>query len=567
MKVVPHLPLHPFLFAAASVLALLAGSVNYAFVSDAYGLLAGTLGFALVIYLLAVLLRRRFDPVAAVIASIWVVGSLFYLQVFGGINRSVDGGFAMVRSLPIALAAMLLATLLAVRFARLAPFANTVLNVVALVMVATPAWQIASYQWHNAASYRLYNAEKAAAAMPQIASGREAPVKRRPDIYHFIFDRYPSEGVLSTHYGKDNRAIGQYLEARGFRLARESNSNYLKTGPSLASTFYMDYLDLFEASPPLDPNDWHPIFAMLKDHRVARFLKARGYEIVQFGSWWAGTYENTLADKNRPYGFSEFEMQYLRKTVLRPLFHALPDTPLTMRLDWDNGQCQRVPRQVEALKRMATENRDRPRYVFAHFLLPHGPYNFTADGGCLTGRESAERGEARGYLDQISYANIIIRDLARTLQESSGQPPVILIQSDEGPFPPRDGSIPWQDAEAQELEIKSGILNAYFFPNGDYGAIAKDITPVNSYRVLFNSYFDAGLPLLEDRIMAFPHDWEIYEYHDVTEKVRGARNARPISPTNRSEPAEADAVQPLASQSDGSKKVRSESLPRSEKSP
>ena len=70
---------------------------------------------------------------------------------------------------------------------------------------------------------------------------------------------------------------------------------------------------------------------------VARFLKARGYEFIQFGSWWAGTYKNAVADENRPHGFSEFGMIYWRGTALRPIFHALPDTPLTMRLDWSSS--------------------------------------------------------------------------------------------------------------------------------------------------------------------------------------------------------------------------------------
>ena len=68
-------------------------------------------------------------------------------------------------------------------------------------------------------------------------------------------------------------------------------------------------------------------------------------------------------------------------------------------------------------------------------------------------------------------------------------------------------------------------MNAYYFPNGDYGLLRPDITPVNSYRVLFDSFFGAGLPMLPDRIYAFPRDAEVYEYHDVTAAVRGETGA------------------------------------------
>ena len=75
-------------------------------------------------------------------------------------------------------------------------------------------------------------------------------------------------------------------------------------------------------------------------------------------------------------------MTYLRRTALMPVFHLLPDWPIAMRLDWDNAQCQRVARQVEEIKRLRGDG--RPIYVFAHILVPHEPYVFTLDGGCLT---------------------------------------------------------------------------------------------------------------------------------------------------------------------------------------
>ena len=62
----------------------------------------------------------------------------------------------------------------------------------------------------------------------------------------------------------------------------------------------MDYLDLFAGDPRLAGDDWHPVFEMLKDHRAARFLKARGYDYIQFGSWWVGTHDSDIADENHP---------------------------------------------------------------------------------------------------------------------------------------------------------------------------------------------------------------------------------------------------------------------------
>jgi hypothetical protein len=76
--------------------------------------------------------------------------------------------------------------------------------------------------------------------------------------------------------------------------------------------------------------------------------------------------------------------------------------------------------------------------------------------------------------------------------------------------------------------IKTSIINAYYFPNGDYSQLREDITPVNSFRALFNTYFGTSFPLLRDRIFVSPDEKRLYEFHDVTEAVR-AESRRSVS--------------------------------------
>jgi hypothetical protein len=474
-----------------------------------------------------------------VIASIWVVGCLYYGGLFEPLNRWLDGGYSMVRSLPFALLAMALLTVLAWRLASVMRPVHIVLNVIAAVLVVTPAWQAAAYQWQHRAAREAYDAERAAAAIPAIGAAQSSPAaaaERPPDIYHFIFDRYARADVLRRNFGIDDSGLGRFLEEHGFFVTTGSFSNYPKTGPSLASTFYMDYLDIL-AEADLDGGNWRPIFEMLDDHRVGRFLKARGYDFLQFGSWWDGTSYISSADENHPHGFSEFTAHYLRTSMLKPAFHLLPDTAVTMRLDWDNGQCQRVADQLRQIE--AVGARAQPTYVFAHILIPHGPYVFAADGDCLTQQEQAERGSRQGYADQVAYAGAIIREMVTALQ-SRADKPVIIIQADEGPIPEWDEPGPWHEASAEDLRIKTAIINAYFFPEGDYDLLYPDITPVNTYRALFDTVFGTQLGLLEDRVYVFPHGGELYDYYDVTEKVRStpaqndtvSRHQSPMSVTD-----------------------------------
>ncbi|MBW1933532.1 MAG: hypothetical protein JRI56_11115, partial [Deltaproteobacteria bacterium] len=42
------------------------------------------------------------------------------------------------------------------------------------------------------------------------------------------------------------------------------------------------------------------------------------------------------------------------------------------------------------------------------------------------------------------------------------------------------------------------ILNAMYLPGMDYSEISPAISPVNTFRLIFNHYFGADYPLLED---------------------------------------------------------------------
>ncbi len=42
-------------------------------------------------------------------------------------------------------------------------------------------------------------------------------------------------------------------------------------------------------------------------------------------------------------------------------------------------------------------------------------------------------------------------------------------------------------------------LNAYYFPDGGSPQVYDSVSPVNTFRIIFNRYFGADLPLLPDR--------------------------------------------------------------------
>ena len=80
------------------------------------------------------------------------------------------------------------------------------------------------------------------------------------------------------------------------------------------------------------------------------------------------------------------------------------------------------------------------------------------------------------------------------------------------------------------------ILNAYYFPGRNYGGLYERISPVNSFRVVLNTFFGAGLDLLPDK--NFFSTWsDPYTFIDVSDAVRSAESGRtPPDPPRQKNP-------------------------------
>ena len=95
----------------------------------------------------------------------------------------------------------------------------------------------------------------------------------------------------------------------------------------------------------------------------------------------------------------------------------------------------------------------------------------------------------------------------RILGESEVDP-IIILQSDHG----TDLGRVWNPSHSHLVYFE--IMNAFYWPGAPAGTIPSDITPVNTFRLLFNTYFGSRLELFENR------HWDIPEgYDDVFQMV------------------------------------------------
>lgn len=389
---------------------------------------------------------------------------------------------------------------------------TTFLNAAAVIAVTIPCISIFS---------TYVRAERAADASVVTDGHAEAPAGA-PDIVYIVADAYGGHDVLASQYRVDNADFLKALESRGFFVAKESYANYNYTRFSVSSSLGLDYMNgvLEELGGDALPG------RVIEDNAAARFLRERGYEFVSFASGYSDT-EIEGADDYRkpPRGLSEFDHLLINATPLRSVLNRIH----TFRQGRDGrrfGQYdlhrERVRFVLDSLGRLGPNA--RPRFVFAHIICPHWPYVFDEKGGAVYPRlrfnlsadfpsweaPTLEEFEA-GYANQVLGLNAM---LLQTIDAILANNPntVVLLQGDHGP---RSRTVA-QEPESWEayVEEELSILNAIHLPGDEgEGALYDSISPVNSFRVVFNVYLDGGFELLEDRAYFFDED--AGELHDV----------------------------------------------------
>jgi len=167
------------------------------------------------------------------------------------------------------------------------------------------------------------------------------------------------------------------------------------------------------------------------------------------------------------------------------------------------------------------ERTSQPVFVYAHMKIPHDPYVFDSDGNPVSiNKKTADSlTQKKFYLEQLMFTNKKIIEVVDTIFEKSENPPIIIIQSDHGE---RTG-IDWENPTNEMIRKGHNNLNVYYLPNGSK-SLYETISPVNSFRVIFNEYFNADFELLEDK-----YYWESldrpFDIRDVTEILMNLNNS------------------------------------------
>ncbi len=497
------LPLHPFLLAVFPALSLLADNIiEITFGQSLRSLTWSLVGTLLFFGLFWLLLRS--PQKAGVVTSFIVVMFFTFGQVYMALQGMLPAG-SLLGQLNVLMAfwaaGLIIGTWLLARKLRDPLPLNLIANVFALAALVTALYPLGVYYGRIllAGPIPLKNIP---ALSPAVVSGGQ-----KPDIYYIILDGYGRSDSLAEIHAVDNSDFTRFLEQRGFTVAEQSNTNYARTMLSLASSLNYHYLDaLMEPRP--QANDYEAYRRLIKDSAVQRFLKAQGYTTVAM----ATGFEMTEVSTADVYLHGGRWLSYFEETLLAR----------TMAIFWVDqvvGDQRRAETTQAFADLRSTIDIPGPKFVFAHLVVPHPPFVFDENGGPLAPRGWGDGTTYAGgrehylanYRRQLLYVDRVMEDLVVAIQDQSDTPPVIILQGDHGPGALTD----WLSWEKTCLRERMPILNAYFLPGVESAAVPRDISPVNTFRLVFNQYFGTNLPMLDNRgyFVLLPRP---YDYIDVT---------------------------------------------------
>ncbi len=487
-------PWYALLFSLYPPLFLLAHNLGQVDSSAAYRSLSISFFSALLLFMLLSFLLKDLQKAGAILVFFELL-FFSYGHFYAAIKNIEFSGIAIGRHRYLALLWLIFTFLgvFRIRKSRLTAAFTQGLNIVVLALLVFPAAEIVNFERTNTVYER--------ARFTKPSQEVEQVVENLPSIYYIILDGYGRSDVLEKNLGYDNSAFIQELEKMGFYVAKCSQSNYSKTDLSLASSLNLDYLDVLDRTLTPENTDRTPLWAMVKHSLTAEKLHNLGYEIRSFETGFDFTQiEPTDTFYVTPHeGFNDFEVLLLKTTAIVILDDL--GTFQRFHLSVDDYKYNRILFTLDTLAKKPPNS--NPQYVFVHLLIPHQPFVFGPNGEKrLVQKFSSNRDDyysdenyAEGYKNQAIFISKRLPKVLEAIIQNSSTPPIIIIQGDHGP-------------SHFSKEDRMGILNAYYFPRKQTELYAK-ITPVNSFRLLFKTYFDEDYPLLEDisYYSSYPHPY------------------------------------------------------------
>ncbi len=391
-------------------------------------------------------------------------------------------------------------------------------NLITLVLIILPLVRIISQNTQTVVTNRQM-LTVTSSAVPALDLTMPA---EPPDIYYIVLDAYARQDVIQNRFDFDNSGFLDALKSEGFYIGDCSRSNFAQTLLSLNSSLNMSYIQ--DIKPVL--KNIPELTAALNNNIVYTNLRNAGYELITFDTnFQEGNILNTDVylsfQKDQLFekyfeGLQSFEMMFYDSTALKLMFeyqHMLPPNIRGFMNAPYSKMRQAIFYELDKMKDLPASS--KPVIVHTHIISPHPPAKFDSNGDPVDGQKyfslNADLTSKRtfgknAYVEEVKYLNKRVLEIIKDIKSKAERPVVIIIQGDHGTF----------GFGAGDKFDRTKILNAYYFSDQDYSMLYNSITPVNSFRVILDKYFQANLPLLNDETYYSEYE-DRFEYERLYE--------------------------------------------------
>ncbi len=185
-------------------------------------------------------------------------------------------------------------------------------------------------------------------------------------------------------------------------------------------------------------NDFASCIGLIRNSKVVDFLDRSGYEILNYSDFRSEREPSIVDQSFLPLKVKLITEQTLNSRIIKDLGHLLIVGKfelkfLSEKLIYSSLRSNTI--FTKELLKVSRQKADHPRFIYAHFFMPHQPFYFDSTGHARDKKILlAERNHftLNPYLQYVKYTNGKALQLVDSILENNATPPIIMLMGDHG---------------------------------------------------------------------------------------------------------------------------------------
>lgn len=295
-----------------------------------------------------------------------------------------------------------------------------------------------------------------------------------PDIYFLLFDEMMSPSALIQNYQlEEAKTWKDSLHAHDFFLSDSATSRFIETLESVHSVMNMDTVEY--------PFSLYKMRNGIQYSIVFQTLEKAGYQFFNYSIF-------PLLNQE----VKSFQIDYFDRINGFPAFLYSGTWLKKMKKNKAENQREEVHSELlEEVKSVSKSPSGSPRFIYAHFMIPHPPFGLKKDGTMYSEEEMKSLSLTDLYLQQCLYAFDTGLHLAGSIQKNSSRPAVIILTGDHG------FRVNYYGLKTAHPEQASQVFHAVYTPDSIAHYHKKDLT--FTFAPLLNHYLKTTFPEMTDK--------------------------------------------------------------------